>query len=302
MPPGAKEKKLGQIVRWLPGSQNSSAANTEWTKFCSNHDGGAGNGQFYSKDDKDGHKTGQVNEELVTLQNQGEEIRNKGPDGKTTTTTQYEAKYTRAVFEMKFDQQWPTMPSKGNDWGLKDNPCWPADIVPDEPGYVLLTDDKWYQTAAPQKDQRALYAQAPPKEIVEAADGKRGQKRPRSPNDNGPDKQPQTNPPSKRALKIIEGGFAIQDVNITRRLTEQEMEQDVKIVQCADRTCSNEHRALGDEDGFIVIPGEGPPMTPPTNVESDPTILPRAATTLEIRVDKRRLASAELPVATAAAS
>lgn len=307
MPPGAKEKKLGQIVRWLPGSENSTAANTEWKKFCTNHDGGAGNGQFHGEDNNKGSK-GQVNEDLVSLKGPGKEIKHKGPNDKTTTTTQYEAKYTRAVFEIKFDQLWPTMPSGGNDWGLKENPCWPEDIVPDDPGFVLLTDDPWYTTAASEKvrDQvkASLYATRPPKEMKDRADkarDQRGQKRPHSPDDNGPNKQPAGNPPSKRALEIIDG-FAIRDVNITRRLTDKEVERNVEIIQCADRTCSEERRILGEEDGVLVIRGEGPSMTPPTNVDTVPTIHPRAATTLEIRVDKRNLASPELPEATVAAS
>ncbi len=58
MPPDAKEKNLGQIIRWLPGSINRGATNTEWRQFCTNHDGGAGNGQFH-KDDKKEPKRGQ---------------------------------------------------------------------------------------------------------------------------------------------------------------------------------------------------------------------------------------------------
>lgn len=301
MPPDAKEKNLGQIIRWLPGSENSGAANTEWRKFCANHDGVAGNGQFH-KDDVKESKQGPVNEDLVSLKRPGKEIKNKGPDGKTTTTTEYEARFTRAVFEMQFDKLWPTTPSQDNDWGLKENPCWPEDIVPNDPGYALLTADKWYDTApATVRDQRSLYAKPPPKEMIEAADGSKGKKRPHPDDDNGPNKKPPGNPPSKRALENIDGGLAIRDVNITRKLTDEEIGQDVEIIQCADPTCSKERRALEDEDGVLVISGKGPAMTPLGNVDAVHTINPKAATTLEIRIENRKLAFPELPKATVAA-
>lgn len=54
----------------------------------------------------------------------------------------------------------------------------------------------------------------------------------------------------------------IRDANLTRRLTDEEMEQNIEVLDCADRTCSNERRALGDEEDFIVIPGAGPQITP----------------------------------------
>jgi len=302
MPPDAKEKNLGQIFRWLPGSENSGAAYTEWRQFCTNHDGEAGNRQFH-KDDKKEPKRGQVNEDLVSLKKPGKEIKNKGPNEKSTTTTEYEARFTRAVFEMQFDKLWPTMPSQDNNWGLRENPCWPEDIVPNDPGYALLKDDKWYDIAPSKvRDQRSLYAKPPPEEMIEAADGPNRKERPHPDDDNGRNQKPPGNPPSKRALEIIDDGLAIRDVNITRRLTDEEIERDVEIVQCADRTCSKERRALEDEDGVLVISGKGPAMTPPTNVETIPTINPRAATTLGIRVENLKLASPELPVATVAAS
>ncbi|EON63460.1 hypothetical protein W97_02688 [Coniosporium apollinis CBS 100218] len=88
MPPGTKEKKLGQIIRWLPRFENSGAANTEWARFCSKHDGGRGNGQL--------QENGQINNDLVELIKPGKEIKSPGENGKMTTTTQFEAKFTRA--------------------------------------------------------------------------------------------------------------------------------------------------------------------------------------------------------------
>jgi len=302
MPQDTKQQGLGQIVRWLPGSVNGGAANTQWAGFCGDNDGGKGNGQLYRNDHKSG-KEGEVNKDLVSLVRPGTTVSNKVGD-KFTTTVSFEAVYQRAVFEMHFDGTWDDTPSEKNDWGLSENPCWPQDIVTDDPGYALLTDDKWYATrkSQPQVDLRASYSMSPPADLKAKADKLRWQKRPASPNDNGPSKQkPKTNPPSKRALEIMEDGFAIRDANTTRRLTDEEVKRDVEVIQCADRTCFNERRALGDEDEAIIIPGGGPSMTPPTNIDSVPTIAPRGATTLEIRANKRRAASPELPVATGAA-
>jgi len=190
-------------------------------------------------------------------------------------------------------------PSEKNDWGLRENPCWPEDIIPEDPGYVLLTSDSWYSTASrkPDKSSLSLYATAPPMSMVESANGKRGQKRPHSPDDNGPNKQPAKNPPSKRAFKIIDDGFAIRDANFSRRLTDDEMRRDIEIIHCADRTCSNERRAFGNEDGLVFIPGEGPPMIPSPNPDSVPTVLPRTPTGAT-GVDKRSSASLILPAMT----
>ncbi len=292
MPQDSKERQLGQMIRYIPGSENGGAAKSLWAAFCSKNDGGQGNGQFKNAD---------VNKDLVSLSGPGKVIKNEGDDKKTTTSTQYEAQYTRAVIEIKFPHDWPQKAGAKNNWGLEENPCWPQDIVPNDPGYVLLTNDNWYTTRMPSEDLRKSYSKRPPADVKAKADKLQGQKRPASPNDSGSNKQPKAKPPSapsKRALEYIEDGFAIRDVNLTRRLTEEEMKRDVEIIQCTDRTCSKERRALGDEDGVLVIPGEAPPMTPPTNVDTVPTILPRART-LEAKVDKRKMASPEFPAATA---
>ncbi|KAK1954651.1 hypothetical protein LY78DRAFT_686779 [Colletotrichum sublineola] len=70
--------------------------------------------------------------------------------GITTTHLKYEADFTRAVMTLDFD--WTGVngglpPDVLNDWGLSQNPCWPLDIATSDPGYVLLTEDKWYATA-----------------------------------------------------------------------------------------------------------------------------------------------------------
>ncbi|KAF1979621.1 hypothetical protein BU23DRAFT_563027 [Bimuria novae-zelandiae CBS 107.79] len=85
--------KKGQLVRWLPRSENTGAASL-WTAFCNKNDGGAENGQF--------NKDGNVNEALVDVQGAPRKKKvQEGKNGKPVTTTElFEADYTRAVFSM----------------------------------------------------------------------------------------------------------------------------------------------------------------------------------------------------------
>lgn len=47
----------------------------------------------------------------------------------------------RAIFSI---DGWDGL-KKDTDWyGLKENPCWPKDLVPDDPGWVLNTADEFY--------------------------------------------------------------------------------------------------------------------------------------------------------------
>ncbi|KAF2500206.1 hypothetical protein BU16DRAFT_578211 [Lophium mytilinum] len=281
-----------QLVRYIPSGENGGAAQ-QWTSFCDLEDGGLGNGQIRKaigarKKPPPGKKFGDINEELVRLIRPGKEKVNKGKDGKETTTTEFDAQFTRAVYEITFDKHFARFPSKENDWGLRDNPCWPKDIVPNDPGWVLLTDDAFYKTAGPLElvaelqAQKALYKLAAPKDMVQRADIRQG-----------------LNPPSKRPFDLTEdGGLAIRGVNSSRRLTHEELQRDIQIIPCADNTCSQERKLLHDDEEGLIIPGTtiSPPTLPSINIDSTPTIVPRA--NLEIRTNTRTPLSPELPAAT----
>lgn len=91
----------------------------------------------------------EINEGLVSVVGKPKE-RKKGKDAKTVTDIYATAHFERAVFSLAFDTAtWALKPSQANDWGLRENPCWPQAIAPDDPGYVLLKNDKWYKTAGP---------------------------------------------------------------------------------------------------------------------------------------------------------
>lgn len=327
--PAVNAIEHGQLIRWIPGNENGGAASV-WTGFCASLDGGAGNSQTYAADNQQlGHRKGSINTNLVSGIGKAEkENEHRGADGTTTTTFAYaDAKYTRAVLDMKFDWTGVEEPSEKNDWGLRSNPCWPKGIVPNDPGYVLLPDDKFYDKP-PIPDDRKLYRNSAPHAMVAAAPKPSGWKppqpnkkaskiRPKRPGPSGkndPTQRGKTRAQtatglnqqtqagsgvSKRALDTIQDGLVFRDVNSTRRLTEEEMDQGIEIIDCADRLCSKERRTLDDDDEFVIIPGEPPSKTPSANIDSAPTSVP-VATTLEIRVAKRGPASPDLPKATRA--
>ncbi|KAL2882857.1 hypothetical protein SGCOL_001547 [Colletotrichum sp. CLE4] len=39
---------------------------------------------------------------------------------------------------------WDGLPKDTKWYGLRDNKCWPKDLTPDDPGWVLLTNDEFY--------------------------------------------------------------------------------------------------------------------------------------------------------------
>ena len=115
-------------------SGGQRTAGRAWRKFCANNDGGAGNNQY--------NKDGQLNKDLVRPLNRLRSASTVGRDEKTTITEWWDAKYTRAVFDMRFDRRWPLDPPEQHHWGPADNACWPSAIAPNDPGFVLLTNDK----------------------------------------------------------------------------------------------------------------------------------------------------------------
>lgn len=64
------------------------------------------------------------------------------------------------MFEIK---DWDNLPNDPED-GLEQNPCWPSMIVPNDPGFALLTDDNYYTSNAKGKlasSTKNKYASAP---------------------------------------------------------------------------------------------------------------------------------------------
>jgi hypothetical protein len=64
-------------------------------------------------------------------------------------------------------------------YGLKDNPCWPSDLAPDDPGWALLTDDPFYLQQHPELAHHTeSYRSAPDLQSIQDALQKYGGKPP----------------------------------------------------------------------------------------------------------------------------
>ena len=52
------------------------------------------------------------------------------------------------------------------DDGLSANRCWPSTLVPNDPGFALLTDDPWYLNHPAAAISTHLYSAAPPNAVT----------------------------------------------------------------------------------------------------------------------------------------
>lgn len=229
---------------------------------------------------------------------------------KGTVTHLYETvTFKRAVFEIDFDFG-ADAPSKANDWHLKRNPCWPRDIVPNDPGFVLLSNDPYYNL------DKAVdwYIGPPDREKFEAAQKARKKRLPEAPDvsDKGvppakadagkppAPKQQKPNPPAggkRRRLALIDDRIHLRDddFNVTRPLTEDELRNNVEIIQCTDRRCAHDQANDDGKDGSLYVPGTGPPSTP-SAVNAVPTLV---TSVVQPEHFKRSSVSADVPLVTA---
>lgn len=273
-------------MRYLPRNQNSGAANRQWTGFCNKYDGGIGNGQYR----RSGDDRKEINRELVSLG--AYDIRSKHG----TTTTLYFAQYTRAVFEMTFDNA-ALRAEESNLWLLNKNPCWPEKIVPNDPGFVLMKDDKYYNRQPSDWRKRVrdgLYkSDKIPTDIMKyAQDVGYDSKRDIAAIFEDESEVPQL---SGRSLERIDdsGSLVLREANFSRRFSEEEVERDVQVIQCNSKDCSEELAARKNlDDGALVSRGETQPAEPHANAEAKAT---PQATTVITKVDERSAASPILP-------
>ncbi len=136
-----------------------------------------------------------------------------------------------------------------------------------DPGWVLDTEDDWYTKHGhiPKPDLRKRYPGKgePKQDLIDEAEawlkkhpeikvggGKPGNpgdpKREHSDDGNGANKAQKQGSPAntsrrRRSLDVCSNGLlGIRDidVNITRRLIDEELNNNVEVIQCADRTCS----------------------------------------------------------------
>ncbi|KAK4508202.1 hypothetical protein PRZ48_001940 [Zasmidium cellare] len=310
----------GQRIRFLPREENGGAASL-WRAFCANNDGGKGNGQRVKvgNDDPNGDApkspenpdSAPINKNLL----EGKKIprpdeKREGKDG-TVTEVYKMLTFTRAVFEIQFNFG-DKPPSKQNDWYLKENPCWPEDIAPDDPGFVLLTNDPYYNHHPEAKATIASYAEPPSRKRFDEANAARVKRFGAAAEipdkgvpaaDPPPPKARRPNPGSgskflRKRLEIVGDRLHLRDLerNVTRPLTDKEMQENVEITRCKDRKCLQEEDE--DDNDSLIVPGVGRPSVPSENT-AVPTLVTRIVPRqMEVR---RSTLSADLPLITAIA-
>jgi len=126
----------------------------------------------------------------------------------------------------------------------------------------LLTDDNWYETHDFPKGfdsvkTRRLYEKDPPKDLIDRWKAVPGNKRPATPEDQ-----------SGKRVELDERGLVIRDdnFNVSRRLTEEELRQNLEVIPCRDHSCSAERKELGDHHDFLFVPGSLPATIPSANL------------------------------------
>jgi hypothetical protein len=121
--------KDAQMVRWLPSKENQGAGSM-WRGVC-----------FY------GPLKELTPQQIVDLAN--DNTKNFGRQMKPIkpTSTEYTVGITVAQHPEFTIAQWDHAGTLGSqDDGLSENPCWPRAIAPQDPGFTLLSVDRFYDT------------------------------------------------------------------------------------------------------------------------------------------------------------
>ncbi|KAF2466463.1 uncharacterized protein BDR25DRAFT_359791 [Lindgomyces ingoldianus] len=152
-----------------------------------------------------------VNTKLMSLKSKS--VKSSG----TSTTEFYEAGLMRTTFSISFNWAGALTPNYGNDWGLRANPCWPEDIVSEDPGFVLLTDDNWYNTApssavlADLKSKVLCCSSQQPISLhkVKGFDG-------------------------NELMALVDGHFVVREANSSRQFTNNELKRSIRLINPTD--------------------------------------------------------------------
>ncbi|KAJ8607889.1 hypothetical protein MRB53_039985 [Persea americana] len=268
----------------------------------------------------DGKKEKVKPKKMIEYKGKPQIVTDQKGDPVRVTSRWAEATYTNAIFEMSWEFPDGEPPKAENNWYLEQNDCWPKAIIPEDPGYVLLRDDPWYKSGPGLKaaEYRDLYLHAPDEARLDKAKGLRPDVKLDA---DGRKKVPDVSErpkASKRAdgfttypahfkrdaaarrLQLVNDRLYISDdtFNSTRALTPEEIDREVEVINCADRDCTEERRALGyedDDEDTIFIRGAPLPTIPSANI-AEPT-----ASSTFVHVDppvKRTHLSASIPVIT----
>jgi hypothetical protein len=133
----------GQMVRWLPAGQNRGAGSM-WRGVC-----------FYAPMKELSPQA------IVDLANDNTKNFGRQPRVINPTSTEYEVGITvaqRPEFTIaQWDHAGNTGPGGSLDDGLSQNPCWPQKIAPEDPGFTLLSVDRYYDNRVIPYDYSKAY-------------------------------------------------------------------------------------------------------------------------------------------------
>ena len=130
----------GQMVRWLPGDENSGAGSM-WQGVC-----------FYAPLKE------LSPQQIVDLADDNSKNFGRQRSVVNPTSTQYKVGITVAQQPEFTIAQWDHAGTAGSqDDGLSQNPCWPQAIAPLDPGFTLLSVDRYYDNKPIPYDYRKDY-------------------------------------------------------------------------------------------------------------------------------------------------
>ncbi|KAK4443009.1 hypothetical protein QBC34DRAFT_499274 [Podospora aff. communis PSN243] len=132
---GKGYKRIYKRVRFIPAAENGGAGSM-FKEFCVN------NAAAVPKAKAPGGQDLVDPQFIVTKEQNSRTDLAKGNDPATVFTT-VSVQTAHAVFEIK---DWDNLPADPEFHGLKLNPCWPRMLAPEDPGFVLLTNDEFYLT------------------------------------------------------------------------------------------------------------------------------------------------------------
>lgn len=174
---------------------------------------------------------------------------------------------------------------------------WPKDIVPEDPGYVLMTNDKWYDSHEGYPNAklwRNRYASAPSRDEIEAAQN-------RQTSSSRHDQASKKNSP--RAVGAVAEGSQFDrgpliardlKINATRPLTDGGIRHQIEVVLCKDKECSAWLQGR-DIDDAAVLPAILPSSAPSANHDAVPTPTPTKSMRTETKAQKRTNVFPDLP-------
>ncbi|KAI0888397.1 glycosyl hydrolases family 18-domain-containing protein [Annulohypoxylon maeteangense] len=211
-----RENSPKQYIRFAPGSQNGGAGSSLFRL------------RFCGYDDH-----GDLPVEKVGVSH----IKDINKGGYKIRIMHYSARTTRKAVRIDFDNG--VVGPAGDQYGLTANPCWPSTLLYD-PGFALLTDDEYYDA---HKDAQAYarrnYKGLIPQDVL-------GNHQPR----------PGYTKRDRKAHDLDPNAWVFDDGNSTRRVTDEELREDLGILRCSSADCQEEMKVLGIETARVVQPDE----------------------------------------------